>query len=52
MVLECDTKTDVTVGIVWIVVVTYRCRIVGPGIVVIAPSVNTIVGVVGFSAYP
>lgn len=52
MVLECDTETDVTVGIVWIVVVTYRCWIVGPGIVVIAPSVNTIVGVVGFSAYP
>ena len=52
MVLECDTKADVVVGIVWIVVVTDRCWIVRPRIVVIASSVNTIVGVVSFSVYP
>ena len=53
MVLECGSGGDVgIVVVVRIVVVAVGSWIVRAGIVVIATTINTIVGVVGLLIYP
>ena len=49
IVLECEPRAIVGIGVVRIVVVAILGWIT---VVVVAPSINSIVSVVGFSIYP